>query len=150
MAMEIRCRIPDAHGCPILAVAFNRERNEIYSGSQDAQIKVWDVESGKLLRSQPGHHAWVTDLLYCDAATILFSSSLDGNILVWSDKGKLLQRVDFGGPVNCLAWDSKGKRLIAGGRSVVQLFRCVRSSSSAYIKSESQNQKNEAATYLVH
>ena len=49
--------------------------------------------------------------------------------------------VEFGGPVHCLAWDTKGKYLIAGGTGIVQLFKCVRSSSSMYIKSDAQNQK---------
>ncbi|KAI5063504.1 hypothetical protein GOP47_0022051 [Adiantum capillus-veneris] len=150
MAMEITCRIPDAHGCPILSIAYNKDRKEIYSGSQDAKIKVWDVETGRLLRIQQGHQAWVTDLLYSYTASLLFSCSLDGNILVWSDKGKLVQMVEFGGPVNCLSWDPKGRRLIAGGRGVVQLFRCVRSSSSMYFKSDSQNQRIGIAKFLIH
>ena len=54
-------------------------------------VKVWDVETGRQLRIQQGHQAWVTDLLYSVAASLLFSCSLDGNVLVWSDKGKLLQ-----------------------------------------------------------
>ncbi|KAH6557589.1 hypothetical protein KP509_1Z105400 [Ceratopteris richardii] len=141
MAMEITCRIPDAHSASILSIAYNKDRKEIYSGSQDAKIKVWDVETGKQLRIQQGHQAWVTDLLYSYSASLLFSCSLDGNILVWSDKGKLVQMVEFGGPVNCLSWNPKGRHLIAGGCGVVQIFRCVRSSSSMYIKSDAQNQR---------
>ncbi|XP_024530233.1 uncharacterized protein LOC9659693 [Selaginella moellendorffii] len=84
MAMEIRCRIPDAHELSVLCVAFNNYRNEVYSGSQDCLIKV----------------------------------------------------VEFGGPVYSLAWDGKGKHVIAGGKGVVQLYRVIRSSASKVYATE--------------
>ncbi|KAJ7533731.1 hypothetical protein O6H91_13G061400 [Diphasiastrum complanatum] len=142
MAMEIRCWIPDAHALPILSLAFNSDRNEIFSGSQDCLIKVGALAFSQLdlfnrnplqLRSQQGHQAWVTDLLYSSLVKILFSCSLDGNILAWSDKGKLLQVIEFGGPVTALSWDSKRRHLVAGGRGIVRLFHIIHSSANVFV-----------------
>ena len=52
MAMEIRRVITgpndtSAHDGPILCVAYNAARREIYTGSQDTLIKTWLSESGE-------------------------------------------------------------------------------------------------------
>ncbi|EFJ27980.1 hypothetical protein SELMODRAFT_3289, partial [Selaginella moellendorffii] len=104
-------RIPDAHELSVLCVAFNNYRNEVYSGSQDCLIKIWDVESGSQIRIQEGHQAWVTDLLYSELVKILFSCSLDGKVLAWSDKGKLLQ---VHSSITAVAYDKDAKTLITG------------------------------------
>ena len=55
-------------------------------------MQVWDIESGRQLRVQQQHKNWVMDLLYIAAPIkMLFSCSLDGNIIVWNERGRLLQ-----------------------------------------------------------
>ena len=54
MAMEIRRTISGpndtpAHDAPILCVAYNPARREIFTGSQDTTIKAWQSETGELL-----------------------------------------------------------------------------------------------------
>ncbi|CAM6099734.1 unnamed protein product [Calypogeia fissa] len=145
MAMKIVCNILDAHSAPILCVAFDGSRNEIYSGGRDCLIKVWDSESGRLLRYQQQHSNWVMDLLFVPSPVkILFSCSLDGNIVVWSDRGRLLQVIEFGGPTFCMAWDSKRRQLFVGGRGAVQSYIVLRSSAN-YIQT---NSERKAVSYL--
>ena len=55
MAMEIACRIPNAHALPILCVAYNQDRKEIFSGSEDTKIKVFDIVSTRVSSS-----AWIS------------------------------------------------------------------------------------------
>jgi hypothetical protein len=45
--------------------------------------------------------------------------------------------VEFGGPVYCLAWDSKQRQLIAGGRGAIQLLKVLRSSTN-YMQTNSE------------
>ncbi|KAH9545031.1 hypothetical protein CY35_12G027600 [Sphagnum magellanicum] len=124
MAMKTTVRIAEAHHLPLQCCCYNYDRNEVFSGAQDCLIKVWDIESGRQLRVQEHHTNWVMDLLYVAAPVkMLFSCSLDGNVLAWNERGKLLQVVEFGGPVYCLAWDSKQRQLIAGGRGAIQLLK---------------------------
>ncbi|KAK3240375.1 hypothetical protein CYMTET_49778 [Cymbomonas tetramitiformis] len=126
MALEVKKVINEAHEQPIMCVAYNKMRKEIFSGAQDGLIKVWDGESGKLLRTQVGHKGWVSDLLFTVYSKMLFSSSVDGNIVVWNDRGKELQSVEFGGAVFCLAWNHKRKQLVVGGNGVIQIYRVTK------------------------
>mmetsp|Transcript_22487 Transcript_22487/g.73031 ORF Transcript_22487/g.73031 Transcript_22487/m.73031 type:complete len:760 (+) Transcript_22487:29-2308(+) len=123
MALEVRRVINDAHEQQIMAAAYNRARKEVYSGGQDGLIKTWDADTGKLLRTLTCHKGWVTDLLFTSTAKLLFSSSVDGLVVVWSEKGRELQEVEFGGPVFCMAWNQKRKQLVAGGNCVIHIYR---------------------------
>ena len=136
MAMEVRRVIAEAHEQPILCVAYNAQRREIFAGSQDATIKAWASEAGTLERTlvEPGrataHAGWVTGLAFAPEVRVLFSCSIDGRILVWSFKGELVQKQQSGGkgtdsseapgrassgPLYCLAWDARRHHLVAGG-----------------------------------
>ena len=123
MAMEVWRVVPDAHDEPVMCVACNRARSELYSGGQDGLVKLWDLDTGKLLRVQAGHRGWVTGLLWVPALQTLFSGSVDGTVVAWGRKGKEVQAVDTGGPVFCLAWDQKRKQVVVGGNGQVLLFR---------------------------
>ena len=90
MAMEVRRVIADAHHEPILCVAYNAQRREIFTGSQDTTIKVWLSETGEHLRTLTEHAGWVTGLAFAPDLRVLFSCSIDGRILVWS-KGKKIR-----------------------------------------------------------
>ena len=48
----------------VLCLAFNAAKDELYSGSEDTAIKVWDAQHGRLVRKQEGHRSWVTDMLF--------------------------------------------------------------------------------------
>jgi hypothetical protein len=54
-------------------------------------------------------------MIFVPHVKLLFSGSVDGTILAWSEKGVDIQTVDFGGAVFCLAWNAKRYNLVAGG-----------------------------------
>ena len=93
MACEVRKVIEEAHDMPILCVAYNNIRKELYSGGQDSLIKVWEVETGRNIRKQSGQMGWVTTMFYMPVTRTLCSASIDGTIRVWNEKGKQLQKV---------------------------------------------------------
>ncbi|KAK9811558.1 hypothetical protein WJX72_005843 [[Myrmecia] bisecta] len=122
MAMEVIRVIENCHDFHILCVAYDRGRKEVYSGSQDCLIKVWDVLSGSLVRKQAGHLGWVTDLIFTNSAKLLFSCSLDHTLMVWSDRGQALQVVEFGGAVHSLGWCGRRSTLLAGGKGEMRIY----------------------------
>ncbi|KAK7530434.1 sulfur metabolite repression control protein-like protein SconB [Phyllosticta citricarpa] len=62
----------------------------IATGSYDATIKIWDVESGKEMRTLTGHTAGVRCLQFEDNR--LFSAGLDRTVKLWNWKtGELLR-----------------------------------------------------------
>lgn len=56
----------------------------------------------------------------------------------------LKQVIEYGGPVYCLAWDSKQRQLFAGGRGVVQIFKVLRPSKN-YMQMDSEK---KASNYV--
>lgn len=123
MAMEILRVLENAHDNNIACIAYNRVKHEILSVADgDKQIKVWDLKTGTLIRTQTVHKGAVTSIVYASSVKLLFSASIDGTIGVWTDKGSLLQVVPLGGPVFSLAWGSKQRMLVAGGNSILHVF----------------------------
>jgi len=126
MALEVQTVVNNAHEYPITCVSLNRARCELYSGAQDNLVKVWCSETGRLLRIQQGHKGWVSDLLFVPHVKLLFSGSVDGTVLAWSDRGHHLQTVDFGGAVFCFAWNTKRHNLVVGGNGNISMFKVTR------------------------
>lgn len=123
--MEQIHTIADAHTKPILSLNFNPYRREIYTGGEDAIIRVWEGESGKLLNSLTEHTGWITSLLFCKELKVLFSASIDGLIIVWGPNGKPLQKIPTGSPIYCLAYNSRRQQLLAGYNKKVRLFQTI-------------------------
>jgi WD40 repeat protein len=60
------------------------------SGSPDKTIKLWDKNSGVLLRTLEGHGFWVWSVAF-DSTHLLASGSLDNTIKIWNkNSGDLL------------------------------------------------------------
>ena len=74
-------------------------------------IQVWDTESGRLTRVLKAHKGWVSDMVFIPFARTLVSGSVDGTLMCWSDTGKELQTMDFGGAVFCISFNAKRRTL---------------------------------------
>eukprot|EP00798_Chlamydomonas_sp_ICE-L_P013183 gene13183-30648_t len=73
---------------------------------------------------QQGHKGMVTSLCFSSPLVkLLFSGSMDNTIGIWTEKGVNLQMMAIGGPVFSLAWDDRRRYLIAGGSSVINIFK---------------------------
>ncbi|MFN9549181.1 MAG: c-type cytochrome domain-containing protein, partial [Pirellulaceae bacterium] len=53
------------------------------SGSYDAKIDLWEIPSGKHIRSFAGHHGPIGDLDFDSSSTLLASASRDETIKLW-------------------------------------------------------------------
>ncbi|MEH1786437.1 MAG: WD40 repeat domain-containing protein, partial [Nostoc sp.] len=56
---------------------------QLASASSDKTIKIWDVSSGKLLKSLTGHTHWVSSIAYSPNGQQLASASWDKTIKIW-------------------------------------------------------------------
>ncbi|TFY77049.1 hypothetical protein EWM64_g6963 [Hericium alpestre] len=61
----------------------NRPGAYVATGSRDKVIKLWDAQSGQLLRSLPGHDNWIRGLVFHPSGKYLLSASDDKTIRVW-------------------------------------------------------------------
>ncbi|OBZ65764.1 Nuclear distribution protein PAC1 [Grifola frondosa] len=73
---------------------------------RDKSIKLWDTQSGQLLRSLAGHDNWVRALVFHPTGKFLLSASDDYTIRVWElTTGRCVKTVQAHGHfVTCLAW----------------------------------------------
>lgn len=68
----------------IKPLAANREGTYIVGGGLSGDIYVWEVASGRLLKTWNAHYRAVTCLVFSDDDSLLVSGSEDGSIKVWS------------------------------------------------------------------
>src|SRR5262249_41382896 len=83
----------------------------------DKTIKIWDVASGRELRTLEGHMGHVSALVFSPDGAHLASTSWDGTVTLWDLTGaeapRVLKAAYLSGQV-CLAISPDGKHLAAG------------------------------------
>lgn len=77
-----RCAVKVFRGHTDSVMCLQFEDNILMTGSYDATIKIWDMETGEELRTLRGHTAGVRCLQFDD--TKLITGSLDRSIRVWN------------------------------------------------------------------
>ena len=109
---------------PITAVAISEAGNELYSGSIDNDIKVWDMRKKAVAYSMIGHTDTVTSLQVSPDSQLLLSNSHDSTVRTWDIRPfapldrhvKTFDGAPAGLERNLIraSWDSNGQRIAAG------------------------------------
>jgi WD40 repeat protein len=74
--------VPQAgHSETVTSVAFSPDGKTLASGSLDSRIKLWDVSTGKELRTLIGHR--VTSVAFSPSGQTLANGNLDNTIELW-------------------------------------------------------------------
>ena len=93
MAMQIAETVPAAHDSSITCLAFDQAHGIVYVGAEHPDIKVWSLKGSKkapiaTLKAHKGH---LSSLVFCDGLNVLISGAVDGLIIVWDERGKVVQ-----------------------------------------------------------
>lgn len=109
-----RCSVKTfkGHTNGVMCVQF--DDHILASGSYDATIKIWDIESGRELRSLVGHELGVRCLQFDD--TLLVSGSLDGTLKMWDLRTGRLLRTLTGHGGGVIALHLQGKTIASGSQ----------------------------------
>ena len=76
------------HDGPVDSVAISSDDTTVVSGGlRDNAVKVWDLRSGELSESLSGQTHAVSGLAISPEGRTLYSSSLDGSVIVWDLQG---------------------------------------------------------------
>ncbi|KII89078.1 hypothetical protein PLICRDRAFT_53558 [Plicaturopsis crispa FD-325 SS-3] len=91
-----------------------RHGSYVATGSRDKTIKLWDAQSGQMLRSLAGHDNWIRALVFHPSGKFLLSASDDKTIRIWElSTGRCMKTVEAHGHfVQTMAW---GRQSSSGG-----------------------------------
>jgi WD40 repeat protein len=103
--------------CFINCLVFSPDGQKLFSASIDKNIKIWDVNTGKLVQTLPGHEGFINYLAISGDGQKLFSASADKSIKIWNlSNGKLISKLTgYNSYVNSLAISPDGQKLFSAG-----------------------------------
>ena len=82
-AQSLETVIQQGHELPVVAVAASPDSNFVATGSRDKSAKLWDVHSGREVRSFLGHDQTVNALAFTPDGKKLLSGSSDKTVRLW-------------------------------------------------------------------
>jgi WD40 repeat protein len=97
---------------PITALASNEQN--VFCGSEDTSVKVWDIAAGRQTGLLRGHYGAVNSLAPGPDGKTLLSGSDDQTIKIWNIAGgtELKTLTGMRGPVKFLSYSPDGKRVV--------------------------------------
>ncbi|CAO1621629.1 unnamed protein product [Parajaminaea phylloscopi] len=98
---------------------FGNEHTLLVSGGCDRELKVWDLETGKLLHKLRGHHSTVRCLRVLEGRPIAISGGRDATVRVWD--------ISTGKEVRVLSGHQNSVRCmeVAGNRVATGSYDCT-------------------------
>jgi glutamine cyclotransferase len=105
----------DGHTQEVRGVAFSADGRLGVSGGLDDTVRVWDLTTGKELKTIKGHTKQVWNVGFHPNGRQVFSSSWDATVRLWDIKtGEEVKRFTHPIDVNGLAVSRDGKYLLTG------------------------------------
>jgi WD40 repeat protein len=98
------------------AIAYSPDGKIIASGGNDMVVKLWDTETGNLIRKLVNHTGFVHSLTFSHDGKLLVSGNSDTNIVIWNvTSGEVIKVLtDHTGMVSDVAFSPNGKLLASG------------------------------------
>jgi WD40 repeat protein len=109
----------------IYTVAISPDGQLLASGDKQGVIKLWDLNSGTLIRTVPkAHSAAITKLAFTPDGTALVSSSHDYTIKLWNpNTGDILRTLrGHNNRVNAITINPNGQTLASAGRDGIKIW----------------------------
>jgi len=102
----------------VFSVAFSPNGKYALSGSDDMTARLWDVESGKLLRTFEGHSGLVIAVAFSPDGQYVLSGSSDMTVQLWKVEDGSLGYVFEGDAegVNAIAFSPDGRYVLSGSK----------------------------------
>jgi WD40 repeat protein len=112
------------HTGPVSAIAISPDGRYLASGSQDSTVKLWDLASGRLLRTLTGHQSKVLALAISPDGRYLATAGEDGAARIWdvqtgsADRALAIQP----GPVTSVAFSADGLQVVTASAAAIKVY----------------------------
>jgi len=119
-------KIPKAHSDVILSVEFSRDGKQLLTGAADKFVKIFDVATGKLVRSFEGHTEHVLSVAWKADGLSIASASADKTIKIWDTQNGSQKRTisSFGKQVTDLKYIGTSDNLASScGDKLVRFYQ---------------------------
>lgn len=105
-------------GLSVRKLALTPDNKELITSgdsANDGSIKIWNMETGELLRTLKGHSQYPHSLTISKDGKIIVSGSMDKTIKVWNlQTGKLLRTLKHSSSVSSVAISNDGQTIVTG------------------------------------
>jgi WD40 repeat protein len=89
------------HTSRIVSAAFSPDGTRVITGSEDATAKLWDVATGRLIRTLDGHADHVTAVAFSGDGTRVLTGSRNGTIKLWyAANGHTILTIELGAVIH--------------------------------------------------
>jgi WD40 repeat protein len=112
------------HTGPVTSVAFSSDGRHLASASHDGTVRIWEVQTGREVRSLRGHTGGVNGVCFSPDGQRLASAGQDKTVRLWdANTGQelcLCKGHDLGAGVHGLAFSPDSKRLASAAEGQVR------------------------------
>ncbi len=108
--------IQKGHELAVVTVAISSDSNYVATASKDKSARLWEMSTGREVRSFLGHEATVTSIEFTSDGKFLITGSNDKTIRIWDVvTGKELHRIITADIITDLSIDPKMKFFVVAG-----------------------------------
>jgi WD40 repeat protein/serine/threonine protein kinase len=114
---------PLDQGSHLYGLAVSPDGRRLAGGGSDGQVKLWDVATGKELRTLRGHTDQVRGLAFSPDGSRLASAAWDGRVIVWDvSSGKVCFTLAHGAYAYSAAFSPDGTQIVTAGDCPMQVW----------------------------
>ena len=98
------------------SVCYSPDRKYVVSGSEDKTIKIWEIETGRCIRTLEEHTSSVTSVVYSPNGKYVASGSGDGTIKLWEvSSGSCVKTLEeHTSSVTSVVYSPNGRYVVSG------------------------------------
>jgi WD40 repeat protein len=107
------------------AAAVSPDGKWLATGSEDGNVKLFDLATGKEAKLLAGAEKAITSLQFSPDATKLASGSADKKLRIWTvQDGGLFAQIEVPSDINAVTWAVAGQQIVSGGTDkIIRLWK---------------------------